>query len=87
MPLGQRLVLAWHDLDGFVLLFLGFGWSLVSIFLSAPTSNETHAFFSPQLLLPFSLASSADGGYKHSSLIAMFVVGGLCLCVWSLFTN
>ncbi|GAA5833835.1 hypothetical protein JCM11251_005981 [Rhodosporidiobolus azoricus] len=29
MPLGQRLILAWHELDGFGLLLMGFGWALI----------------------------------------------------------
>lgn len=32
-----------------------------------------------QLLLPFSLSAYAKDGYKNPSLIAMFVVGGVCL--------
>jgi hypothetical protein len=29
IPTWSRLVLYWHELDGFGLLLLGFGWSLV----------------------------------------------------------
>ncbi|GAA5861628.1 hypothetical protein JCM8547_000687, partial [Rhodosporidiobolus lusitaniae] len=62
MSVFQRIVLAWHELDGFGLLLLGFGWSL--------------------LLLPFSLSKYADHGYHNRSLIAMFVVGALCLIAY-----
>merc|ERR1711977_606559 len=34
------------------------------------------------LLLPFSLQAGADNGYKNPSLIAMFVVGSLCLVAY-----
>ncbi|GAA6031357.1 hypothetical protein JCM8097_005620 [Rhodosporidiobolus ruineniae] len=64
----QRIRLAWSELDGFGLLLLGFGWSL--------------------LLLPFSLKSTAQGGYSNPSLIAMFVVGAILLpgyAAWEYF--
>ncbi|GAA5862310.1 hypothetical protein JCM8547_007597 [Rhodosporidiobolus lusitaniae] len=65
LSLGARLVLTWHELDGFGLLLLGFGWSLI--------------------LLPFSLASGANGGYHNPSLIAMFVIGGVLLISYAVF--
>lgn len=34
------------------------------------------------LLLPFSLQAGAEKGYRNPSLIAMFVVGGLCLIAY-----
>lgn len=37
------------------------------------------------LLLPFSLYSSAQGGYKNPSLIAMFVVGALLLIIYACY--
>lgn len=40
------------------------------------------------LLLPFSLSAYANDGYRNPSLIAMFVVGGLCLVFygfWEIF--
>lgn len=37
---------------------------------------------SVELLLPFSLKSYADNGYANRSLVAMFVVGGICLIAW-----
>ncbi|GAA5876135.1 hypothetical protein JCM8547_003375 [Rhodosporidiobolus lusitaniae] len=61
VPLDERLILIWHELDGWGLLLLGFGWFLI--------------------LLPFSLYSGVKGGYNNPSLIAMFVVGALCLIV------
>ncbi|BGP13623.1 hypothetical protein JCM10213v2_001555 [Rhodosporidiobolus nylandii] len=57
MGLGSRIVLAWHELDGFGLLLLGFGWSL----------------------------SGAKGGYSNPSLIAMYVVGALCLVAYPFY--
>ncbi|GAA6003973.1 uncharacterized protein JCM10292_000631 [Rhodotorula paludigena] len=65
MGLGARIWLAFHELDAFGLLLLGFGWSL--------------------LLLPFSLSSTAKGGYSNPSLIAMFVVGILCLMAYTVY--
>jgi MFS family permease len=37
------------------------------------------------LLLPFSLYSSAQGGYDNPSLIAMFVVGSLLLVIYTIY--
>lgn len=37
------------------------------------------------LLLPFSLSVNADNGYKNPSLIAMFVVGALCLIAYCVY--
>ncbi|KAL7412358.1 major facilitator superfamily domain-containing protein [Mrakia frigida] len=37
------------------------------------------------LLLPFSLSSYADGDYSNRSLIAMFVVGGVCLLAYAFY--
>jgi uncharacterized membrane protein len=37
------------------------------------------------ILLPFSLASTADNGYANRSLIAMFVVGGICLVAYCIY--
>lgn len=37
------------------------------------------------LLLPFSLSINADNGYKNPSLIAMFVVGALCLVAYCIY--
>lgn len=37
------------------------------------------------LLLPFSLSVNADNGYKNPSLIAMFVVGGICLIAYCVY--
>ncbi|KAH3684753.1 hypothetical protein WICPIJ_004284 [Wickerhamomyces pijperi] len=37
------------------------------------------------LLLPFSLTNTAIGGYSNPSLIAMFVVGGVLLVVYSVY--
>lgn len=37
------------------------------------------------MLLPFSLSVNADNGYKNPSLIAMFVVGGVCLVAYCFY--
>lgn len=37
------------------------------------------------LLLPFSLSVNANDGYKNPSLIAMFVVGALCLIAYCVY--
>jgi hypothetical protein len=37
------------------------------------------------LLLPFSLSVNAENGYKNPSLIAMFVVGALCLVAYCVY--
>lgn len=37
------------------------------------------------MLLPFSLSVNAENGYKNPSLIAMFVVGGLCLIAYCVY--
>ena len=42
-------------------------------------ANSPRVRTSAQLLLPFSLSAYAKDGYKNPSLIAMFVVGGVCL--------
>lgn len=38
-----------------------------------------------QLLLPFSLEPYSSNGYANRSLIAMFVVGGLCLIAYAIY--
>lgn len=37
------------------------------------------------MLLPFSLSVNAENGYKNPSLIAMFVVGGICLISYCVY--
>lgn len=53
------------EIDGFGLILLGFGWTL--------------------LLLPFSLKSTAEKGWKNPSLIAMMIVGGLLLIAYTFY--
>lgn len=78
----EKLISTFHELDTVGLLLLGFGWSLVSplsgfglLTYERPIAHQE----GPQLLLPFSLSAYAKNGYKNPSLIAMFVVGGVCL--------
>ncbi|GAA5919881.1 hypothetical protein JCM6882_001989, partial [Rhodosporidiobolus microsporus] len=49
MPLGQRLILAWHELDGFGLLLMGFGWAL--ILLPFPLSGTAKGGYSNRSLI------------------------------------
>lgn len=64
-PWSQKMREGLVEIDGFGLLLLGFGWSL--------------------LLLPFSLKTNAEKGWKNPSLIAMMVVGGLLLIAYVLY--
>jgi len=53
--------------------------------LAKPSRLTTPRPSRTQFLLPFSLSSSAKGGYDNPSLIAMFVLGPLFLVAYTVY--